>query len=302
MQEHDDIKKPADEGIENDPETTAPESEQAIVEAPAEEVPEASPMPEDTDEADDADAAVSTQEDGTVDEEAPVEAVSELIPDEAQEADEESEEGDSDSADPAAEETGEESPDEEALEESPNASQLSDEELSSIIQVLLLVSDKPLQISRIRNVIEGIDAKKIKELVAVIQQKLADQGFPFQVREVGGGYVLSSLPDYAQWVRKFHAPKLKTSKLSQPALETMAVIAYKQPVTRGEIESIRGVNVDSTVRTLLDKHLVEIVGYKDVVGKPATYGTTNEFLLHFGLNSLSDLPSIDELRRLNAES
>ncbi len=159
-----------------------------------------------------------------------------------------------------------------------------------------------MQISRIRNVIEGIDAKKIKELVAGIQQKLTDQGFPFQVREVGGGYVLSSLPDYAQWVRKLIAPKLKTAKLSQPALETLAVIAYKQPVSRGEIEAIRGVNVDSTVRTLIDKHLVEIVGYKDVIGKPATYGTTNEFLLHFGLNSLSDLPSIDELRRLNAES
>jgi segregation and condensation protein B len=103
-------------------------------------------------------------------------------------------------------------------------------------------------------------------------------------------------------VRKFYAPKLKISKLSQAALETLAVIAYKQPVTRAEVEAIRGVNIDSTLRTLLEKRLVEIVGYKDIIGKPATYGTTNEFLLQFGLKALSDLPSINELRGMNTTS
>jgi segregation and condensation protein B len=149
-------------------------------------------------------------------------------------------------------------------------------------------------------VVENVNAKRIEGIVALIRQRLADNAFPYQIREVGGGYVLSTLPEYAPWLRKFYAPKVKASKLSQAALETLAVVAYKQPVTRGEVEAIRGVNVDSTLKTLLEKRLVEIVGYKDVVGKPATYGTTSEFLLQFGLKSLNELPSIEELRRMNA--
>jgi len=185
---------------------------------------------------------------------------------------------------------------------SSDASQLPDEKLRAILEVLLLVSDKPLSVSKIREIIGGIGQKKIQELTSQIKQRLADNDFPYQLREVGGGFVLSTMPEYADWIRKLYAPKLKSSKLSQAALETLAVVAYKQPVTRAEIEAIRGVNVDSTLKTLLDKRLAEIVGYKDVIGKPATYGTTNEFLLHFGLNSLSDLPSIEELRRPDTDS
>lgn len=186
--------------------------------------------------------------------------------------------------------------------EQPVAAQLPDEKLCAILEALLLVSDKPLSVSKIREIIEEINPKKIQELIVQIQQRLAESAFPYQVREVGGGYVLSTLPEYALWIRKLHAPRAKTSKLSQAALETLAVIAYKQPVTRAEMEAIRGVNVDSTLKTLLEKRLVEIAGYKDVIGKPATYGTTNEFLLHFGLNTLSDLPTIEELRRSDTDS
>jgi segregation and condensation protein B len=183
-----------------------------------------------------------------------------------------------------------------------NGEELPAEKVRAILEVLLLVSDKPLSITKIREVLGGVSQKNIREIVAEIQRRFADNDFPFQVRELGGGYVLSSLPEYADWVKKLYAPKMKSTKLSQAALETLAVIAYKQPVTRAEIEAIRGVSVDSTLKTLLDKRLAEIIGYKDVIGKPATYGTTNEFLLHFGLNSLRDLPSIDELRRPDADS
>ncbi|RJP75295.1 MAG: SMC-Scp complex subunit ScpB [Candidatus Abyssobacteria bacterium SURF_17] len=210
-------------------------------------------------------------------------------------------------------ETGAESPEstqsdmdapsiEEGAEQTPNGSDLPDEELRSIVEVLLLVSDKPLSVSRIREVLDGPAPKKIEEIVAQVQQRLSEYGFPFQVREVAGGYVLSTLPKYAPWVQKFYSPRIRASRLSQAALETLAVIAYKQPVTRAEIEAIRGVNVDSTLRTLLEKRLVEIVGYKDVIGKPATYGTTTEFLLHFGLKALSDLPSVEELRRAGSDA
>ena len=175
--------------------------------------------------------------------------------------------------------------------------ELSDEKMRAILEVLFLASDKPLSISRMRDILSGVGQKKILEIISQIQRRLAENEFPFQVREVGGGFVLSTLPEYAEWIRKLYSPKAKSTKLSQASLETLDVIAYKQPVTRAEVEAIRGVNVDSTLKTLLDKRLAEIVGYKDVLGKPATYGTTSEFLLYFGLNSLSDLPSIEELRR-----
>ncbi len=181
-------------------------------------------------------------------------------------------------------------------EETPVADQLPDEKLRAILEVLLLVSDRPLSTPKIRELIEGISQKKVHELIVQIQERLLENEFPYQVREVGGGFVLSTLAEYAPWVRKLYSSKAKGSKLSQAALETLAVIAYKQPVTRAEIEAIRGVSIDSTLKTLLDKRLAEIIGYKDVIGKPATYGTTNDFLLHFGLNRLKDLPTIEDLR------
>ena len=189
----------------------------------------------------------------------------------------------------------EESQDEDDAED--EVEELSDEELRAVLEVLLFVSDKPLTINKIKDVTGGVGSKKIREVIELIGARLLENNFPYQVKEVGGGYMLSTLPQYALWVRKLYSPKAKATKLTQAALETLAVVAYKQPVTRGEMEAIRGVNVDSTLKTLLDKRLAEIVGYKDVIGKPATYGTTTEFLLHFGLNTLTDLPSIEELRR-----
>ncbi|RJP20538.1 MAG: SMC-Scp complex subunit ScpB [Candidatus Abyssobacteria bacterium SURF_5] len=184
--------------------------------------------------------------------------------------------------------------------QTPSASELTDDQIRSIMEVLLLVSDRPLSVTKIQEVMDGLQKPKIYEVIEQVRRHLTENGFPFQVREVANGYLLSTMPEFAPWVRKFYAPKLKTSKLSQAALETLAVIAYKQPITRAEIEAIRGVNIDSTLRTLVEKRLVEIVGYKDVIGKPATYGTTNDFLLQFGLKALSDLPTIEELRSLNS--
>jgi segregation and condensation protein B len=288
MIEHDEVTESADTIAEDDADTVLAETDEMAGEQTKSDSPDIE------------DVSLTPEEEGTSSSENPAdESAADLFP-------EVEERGDANTPEPEAvageQGAGEDGVEEEVAEQSPSASQLSDKELSAILQVLLLVSDKPLSVSKIKTVIEGIDTNKIRELIEGIQQKLVEHGFPFHVREIGGGYVLSTLPEYAQWVRKLLVPKAKASKLSQPALETLAVIAYKQPTTRAEIEAIRGVNVDSTVRTLLDKRLVEIVGYKDIVGKPATYGTTNEFLLLFGLNSLSDLPTIEELRRLNAES
>ncbi|MBI4829978.1 MAG: SMC-Scp complex subunit ScpB [Candidatus Lindowbacteria bacterium] len=124
--------------------------------------------------------------------------------------------------------------DDQGLEQAPNAAGLSDEELCSVMEVLLLVSDRPLSVQRLREVLEGVATDKIEQIIRDIQKKLTEQGFPFHVREVAGGYVLSTLPKYGLWVRKLYSPKITASKLSRAALETLAVIAYKQPVTRAK--------------------------------------------------------------------
>ena len=108
-------------------------------------------------------------------------------------------------------------------------------------------------------------------------------------------------PDFASWVRALVGVKVRPPRLSQPALETLAIVAYRQPITRAEIEQIRGVNVDGVMQTLLERGLLENVGRAEVVGRPMTYGTTPLFLEYFGLRSLEDLPAADELRRLVIE-
>ena len=118
--------------------------------------------------------------------------------------------------------------------------------------------------------------------------------------EVAGGYQLATRPENAIWIRKFRSIKV-TSKLSRPALETLAIVAYRQPITRTEVEAIRGVNIGGVVRNLMERRLVKIVGKKDVPGKPMLYGTTQEFLQYFGLKDLSSLPTLKEFQELEAD-
>jgi segregation and condensation protein B len=108
-------------------------------------------------------------------------------------------------------------------------------------------------------------------------------------------------PDYGPWLRALVGVKIRPTRLSQPALETLAIIAYRQPITRAEVEQIRGVNVDGTMQTIMERGLVEAVGRAEVVGRPPTYGTTALFLEYFGLGSLEGLPAADELRRIVVE-
>jgi segregation and condensation protein B len=116
---------------------------------------------------------------------------------------------------------------------------------------------------------------------------------------VAGGYQLATRPENAAWIRKFRSVKV-SSKLSKPALETLAIVAYKQPITRSEVEAIRGVNIGGIMRNLMERRLVKIVGKKDVPGKPMMYGTSLEFLQYFGLKDLSALPTLKEFQELEA--
>jgi segregation and condensation protein B len=174
------------------------------------------------------------------------------------------------------------------------------EELKRIIEALLFAAPEPLTLSRIKTIVPGTEAKDIIESIEELRKEYGGDARAFQIVEVANGYQLTTKPDYAIWVDKLFEARSK-SRLSRPALETLAVVAYKQPVVRSTIESIRGVNVDGVLRTLMERDLVRIVGRTDGPGRPLLFGTTKEFLLRFGISRISDLPKLDEIENLTGE-
>jgi segregation and condensation protein B len=190
-------------------------------------------------------------------------------------------------------------------------------ELKFILESLLFSAQKPLSVAELREVLAGAGAeedsdaavkafKKVKEseLAAALEQLAKDHEQAqrsYRLVCVSGAWQFVTQPEYAPWLRALVGVKGRPPRLSQPALETLAIIAYRQPVTRAEIEQIRGVNVDGVMQTLLERDLVEQVGRAEVVGRPMTYGTTGLFLEYFGLRSLEGLPAADELRKIVLE-
>jgi segregation and condensation protein B len=190
-------------------------------------------------------------------------------------------------------------------------------ELKFILESLLFSAQKPLSVKELREVLanaaehEDADATakslaKIKdgELTAALEQLAREHetaARSYRLACVAGSWQFVTQPEFAQWLRALVGVKIRPSRLSQPALETLAIIAYRQPITRAEVEQIRGVNVDGTMQTLMERGLVESVGRAEVVGRPNTYGTTALFLEYFGLRGLEDLPAADELRRIVVE-
>jgi len=175
---------------------------------------------------------------------------------------------------------------------------------NSIIEALIFASDEPLKIEEIIKAIRGIDgedtvisADDIEQLVESINKQLEEQTRPFRILKIAGGFNYTTKQEYAKYIGYLSTEKSKR-RLSQSALETLAIIAYKQPITKPEIEMIRGVNADYIMNTLLEKSLISISGRAETVGRPLLYGTTDEFLKYFGLNKLTDLPKpreIDEI-------
>jgi len=190
-------------------------------------------------------------------------------------------------------------------------------ELKFILESLLFSAQKPLTAKELRDVLvsaasgeEATEAtraqRKVKEpeletaLAQLAQEHEAAQR-SYRLVCVAGAWQFVTQPDFAPWVRALVGVKARPPRLSQPALETLAILAYRQPITRAEIEQIRGVSVDGVMQTLLERGLVEGVGRAEVVGRPMTYGTTPLFLEYFGLRSLDDLPAAEELRRIVVE-
>ena len=187
-------------------------------------------------------------------------------------------------------------------------------ELKLILEALLFSAQKPLSLKEIRDVLaaavahaEGDETvralKKTKEteLVLALEELAKDHEAAqrsYRLACVAGSWQFVTQPEFAPWLKALVGQKLRPPRLSQPALETLAIIAYRQPITRAEMEQVRGVSVDGVMQTLVERGLVEQVGRAEVVGRPMNYGTTALFLEYFGLRSLDDLPAADELRRI----
>ena len=169
-------------------------------------------------------------------------------------------------------------------------------ELKGIIEALIFASPEPVTI---KTLVRLLDTEPKEDIVQALDELKQDYNRPggLQIVEVAGGYQIVTRPELHEWVRRlFH--ERTTQKLSVAALETLAVVAYKQPVTGPEIAEIRGVGISGVISTLMERKLIKIVGRKQVVGRPFLYGTTREFLERFGLNDLSDLPKVEDMSEL----
>ncbi|MBH0196720.1 MAG: SMC-Scp complex subunit ScpB [Nitrospira sp.] len=167
----------------------------------------------------------------------------------------------------------------------------------AILESLLFVSPEPLSAVRLVSVLGDVTKAEVERTLRSLGEELEQEGRGIRLAEVAGGYRLVTKQEYAPWIKRLDKAKSAT-KLSRSALESLAIIAYKQPLVRSEIEEIRGVETSGVVRTLLERKLVRIVGRKEVPGRPIMYGTTKFFLEHFGLNDLSQLPPLREFKEL----
>ena len=170
---------------------------------------------------------------------------------------------------------------------------MENEQLKAILESLLLAADGPVSAERLRNAVGEISRKEVTDALGELQDEYERTGRGLRLAEVANGYQLRTPREHAEFVRRLTA--VKPARMSRANLETLAIIAYRQPVTRAEIEEIRGVNVDGVVSTLLERRMIRIVARKDVAGKPFLYGTTREFLEAFNLKDLKSLPTLQEM-------
>lgn len=186
-------------------------------------------------------------------------------------------------------------------------------ELAQVVQAILFASQKPVSPKELRNILKGaaeaeeenlsvkafakVKEDQLREAIEVLENRCADPQNAYEVRESAAGWQLVTKPEYAPWLRQLF-PENRPARLSAPALETLAIIAYRQPITRADIEAVRGVAVDGVMQTLLDRGLVKIAGRAEIPGRPLLYETTSGFMEHFGLKNLDDLPNAGELRKI----
>lgn len=172
------------------------------------------------------------------------------------------------------------------------------EESRQALYALLFASDRPLGAARLAEALGDVDTDMVTMLLGELREELdANAALPYVLREISGGFQLVTKAQYGPYIRRLFQLK-KTKRLSRSLLETLAIIAYKQPVTRAEVEAIRGVSVSHAFEQLQERRFIKISGIADLPGRPKQYRTTDEFLVQFGLGSIKELPSLDELREM----
>lgn len=185
--------------------------------------------------------------------------------------------------------------------------------LHRIVEAILFASQKPVSAKELSNFLKGaaeaakedpsiacfakVKAPQLQDAIEQLEKEFAETGRAFEIRESAAGWQLVTKADFAPWLRQLF-PENRQARLSAPAMETLAIIAYRQPITRADIEAVRGVAVDGVMQTLLDRNLVRIAGRADIAGRPLLYETTQFFMEHFGLKNLDDLPNASELRKI----
>lgn len=169
--------------------------------------------------------------------------------------------------------------------------------LKGILEALLFVTPDPIPVTRFLALLGAVTKQEVDQALASLSHDYEQEGRGLQLAEVAGGYRIVTKAEFAPWLKRLEKVKAP-SKLSRSALESLAIIAYKQPIVRGEVEQIRGVETSGVIRTLLERKLVRIVGRKEEPGRPIMYGTTKVFLEHFGLRDLSQLPPLREFKEL----
>lgn len=172
--------------------------------------------------------------------------------------------------------------------------------LKSILESLFLVSDHPISLKQFKEILDEFSEKQIREAIDGMRKNMASEESGIALAEVAGGYQFRTKPENSPWIFKLN--KTKPTRLSRAALETLSIVAYKQPITRPEIDEIRGVDSGPVLKNLLERNLLRILGKREEPGQPLIYGTTKEFLSFFGLRDLSGLPSLREYTELGQDS
>jgi segregation and condensation protein B len=170
--------------------------------------------------------------------------------------------------------------------------------VKAVMEALLFASEAPLTLEQFKNVLSGFETDQIRDKLRELNDDYLSGSRGLRIIEVAGGFRLITPPELSPFLKKLYKQK-RAERLSRPALETLAIVAYKQPVTRMEIESLRNVNIDGMVSGLLEKGFIRVAGVKKAPGRPRVYGTTKQFLEYFGLKSLEELPKLEDFAKLN---
>ncbi|MDE0300216.1 MAG: SMC-Scp complex subunit ScpB [Candidatus Poribacteria bacterium] len=174
---------------------------------------------------------------------------------------------------------------------------LSPTEIKSILEAILFAANEPISVKQFTEVLGNVSTHDIRAQLTALEDDYQAENRSFELIEIANGFQVCSRPEYREWIEKFYTRQVRV-RLSPPALETLAIVAYKQPVTRSEVEEIRGVNSDSVVNSLIQKGLIRIAGRKPGQGRSLLFATTDRFLEQFGLKNLSELPSMEEIEEI----